>query len=253
MSTFQSYFASPPPSAYRWDNLKHAVAPTVRDHLRNVYTNLAVMLSISALGAYLDMARTVPLLHGGSVSAFGTFASLLAFSFTPATRQNESFRKYLLYTFALSKGLTLGPLIQSVLYINPSNVFFALLGSALLFASFSASALVTPRRDALYLGGLLASAVTILAGLSLANLFLRSTALFSAELYIGLIVFAFYVIFDTQVILAKAELGSRDYLAHSMELYVDLVAIFVRVLIILQKREAEKAEKDRKRRNEKRR
>ena len=131
----------------------------------------------------------------------------VAFAFTPPTPQNHTTRKYLLYTFALSKGLSLGPLIQSALYINPSNVFVALVGAALLFASFSVSAVLTPRRDALYIGGLLSSAITIMMGMSLVNLFLRSPGLFSAELYIGLLVFAGYVIFDTQVILAKVCVG----------------------------------------------
>ncbi|KAJ3057375.1 hypothetical protein HK097_008470 [Rhizophlyctis rosea] len=252
MDTFSSYFAAPPASAYRWDNLKQSVSPSVRTHLQNVYTNLAVMLSISAAGAYLDMTRMLPVLRGGSFSLFTTFASLLAFAFTPPTPQNHITRKYLLYAFALSKGLSLGPLIQSTMYINPSNVFIALLSAALLFGSFSASALLTPRRDALYIGGLLSSAVTIMMGMSIVNLFLRNSSLFSAELYLGLLVFAGYVIFDTQVILAKAELGNRDYLAHSMELYVDLVAIFVRILIILQKKEADK-ERERRKKNEKRR
>ncbi|KAJ3043704.1 hypothetical protein HDV00_004477 [Rhizophlyctis rosea] len=255
MDTFSSYFAAPPAAAYRWDNLKQAVQPTVRKHLRNVYTNLAVMLSISALGAYLDMARILPVLQGGTLSGFATFACLVAFTFTPPTPQNESYRKYLLYGFALGKGLSLGPLIESVLYVNPANVFVALLGTALLFGAFSVSAILAPssRRDVLYLGGLLSSAVLLLCGMGLVNIFLRSKALFSAELYLGLMVFALYVIFDTQVILAKAELGSRDYLAHSLELYVDAVAIFIRILVILQKKEYEKEERERKKRNEKRR
>ncbi|TPX71839.1 hypothetical protein SpCBS45565_g00780 [Spizellomyces sp. 'palustris'] len=223
------------------------LSPSIQQHVRNVYTNLAVMLAISSLGAYLNMSGII---QGGTWSLVGCMGTLIAFSLTPPNPSNENWRKYLLYGFALSKGLSLGPLLSFSLYVNPRTVFTALLGTCLIFACFSLSVLTAPSRNVLYTRGLLSTAAMLLAGLGLVNIFVGSKAIFNVELYLGLMVFAGYVVYDTQLMITKAELGSRDYLRHSMELYVDLVAIFVRVLTILNKRAEEK---DKRRRNEKRR
>jgi len=49
---------------------------------------------------------------------------------------------------------------------------------------------------------------------SLVNIFLGSTWLFTANLYIGLMVMCGFVLFDTQLIIEKAENGDKDYIWH---------------------------------------
>ena len=50
--------------------------------------------------------------------------------------------------------------------------------------------------------------------------------------------------YDTQLIVEKASAGDMDHVRHALDLLVDLIAIFVRVLIILMKNAEEKNRKE---------
>jgi hypothetical protein len=63
------------------------------------------------------------------------------------------------------------------------------------FACFSAAALLSPRRQYVYLGGLLSSVLTTFMWMRLGTwVFGGGAALFQAELYVGLAVFSGYVV-----------------------------------------------------------
>lgn len=67
----------------------------------------------------------------------------------------------------------------------------ALSSAVLIFLGFSLSAVMSERRSALYIGAFASSALGILMWLSLANMFfIRSSSIFSIELYVGLLAFA---------------------------------------------------------------
>lgn len=81
------------------------------------------------------------------------------------------------------------------------------------------------------------SALTIMMFLSLANLFIGSTLVYQIHLYGGLFVFCGLVLYDTQLIVEKRRNGDRDYIWHSVDLFLDFVNIFRRLMIILAKKE----------------
>ncbi|KAJ3153064.1 Bax inhibitor 1 [Geranomyces michiganensis] len=252
-SFFSSFASSAPQPNPSWASFKAPLAPSVRAHVTNVYLNLARMLTLSAAAAYADWAGWLSI--GGGWTAAACLGCLLVFSFTSPTPQNHGLRQGLLYGFAVLKGFSLGPLISSAMYFNPFIVPKALFGTALIFGCFSLAVLTAPessRRDIIYTRSLLAAATALMMTMSLVNIFARSAAVFNVELYLGLMMFAAYVVYDTQLMVAKAEMGSADYLAHSLELYVDLIGMFVRLVIILQKRQRESEERQR-RKNERRR
>lgn len=53
------------------------------------------------------------------------------------------------------------------------------------------------------------------------------------QLYFGLLLFVGYIIVDTQEIVERAHLGDLDYVKHALTLFTDLVAVFVRILVIM--------------------
>jgi len=90
------------------------------------------------------------------------------------------------------------------------------------------------RREYLYLGGLLSSGLSMLMWLQFASsIFGGSASIFKFELYFGLLIFVGYMVVDTQEIIEKAHLGDMDYVKHSLTLFTDFVAVFVRILIIM--------------------
>ncbi|CAI7745577.1 unnamed protein product [Closterium sp. NIES-54] len=146
----------------------------------------------------------------------------------------QPFRFRLLLAIAFSHGCSIGPLVDAVIQINPGLLVTAFVATAAIFLCFSGAALLAKRREYLYLGGFLASAVSTMLALRLASIFFGgSNAVFQIELYGGLLVFSGYIIYDTQVLLERARQGQCDHVVDALELLLDFVAVFVRILFIL--------------------
>lgn len=148
-------------------------------------------------------------------------------------------------------GLGIGPLLEYVIHVDPSIIPTAFLASTFIFVSFSLSAIFAERGKWLYLGGTLMSFLSVLMLMSLANLFLGSDLIFKVcliilflyvqyiklffqgYLYLGLALMSGFVLYDTQLIMEKRRAGDKDFIAHSVDLFVDFIGIFRRLLIIL--------------------
>ena len=49
-------------------------------------------------------------------------------------------------------------------------------------------------------------------------------------------VFCGFIMFDTQLIIRKAKNGDKDFIAHSLDLFIDFVQVFRKVLILLMQK-----------------
>jgi len=203
----------------------------VQHHLVRVYGMLAAGLVSACAGVALHTKFHV----GGLLSAFAMIGLVMWLSFTPNTPENTSKRFAMFAGLTFLKGASIGPLVALVARVDPSIIVTAFLGTVAIFTSFSAAAYYAQRRSYLFLGGILGSALSCLTLVSLANLFFWSDALFSIQLYVGLVMFCGFVLFDTQLIIEKAAAGDNDAVWHAVELFIDFMAIFVRLLIILAK------------------
>lgn len=151
------------------------------------------------------------------------------------------------------QGLSMGGLVGQLAAIDPGIILTALLGTVAIFACFSLSAMLSQRRSLLYVGGLAGSALTLLMWGSLVSMFWPTTFFFNVQLYLGLAVFMGYVVFDTQMIIEKAEAETEAGVPHDVamdaaKLFIDFVAIFVRLAIILARNKGGRKEDRRNRR-----
>lgn len=83
--------------------------------------------------------------------------------------------------------------------------------------------------------------------LSMLNIFFQSYLLYQAHVYIGLLLMCAFVLYDTQLIMEKRRLGDKDFVAHSLDLFIDLIGIFRRLVIILMDKQEQQQRRQNKR------
>lgn len=215
-------------------NMGQKLEPSVRYHLSKVYGCLTATCAAATVGSLIHLRG---IWEAGFLSALISLGLVLGLIFTPDNGKNFNMRFGLLMGFGAFTGHSLGLLLEQVIYINPAIVVTALVGTTTIFTCLSAAALLAKRGKYLFLGGILMSTLSAMALISLGNLLFRSYFVQEINLYLGLAVMAGFVLFDTQMILEKHRMGSNDCIAHSLDLFYDVVSIFRRLLIILTQKE----------------
>jgi len=215
----------------------------VQNHLRQVYLTLAATMLAAVAGCIFYLYTHLSPL----VTTIGTFVVLFGLMFesrnVPAS---ERIPRLLLFGFF--QGASVGSLVEQALTLSPMIVLQAFAVTVMVFGCFAGVATLSERRSMLYLYGMVASGMSWLMFASFLNLFVGSTALFGAEIYLGLALFVGYVCADSQMIIERADLGDDDYVRHALELFLDFIAIFVRILILFIRAAEERNAESRKKR-----
>ncbi|KAF5928543.1 hypothetical protein HPG69_015149 [Diceros bicornis minor] len=207
------------------------ITPSTQQHLKKVYASFALCMFVAAAGSYVHVVTRF--IQAGLLSALGSLGLMIWLMATPHSHETEQKRLGLLAGFAFLTGVGLGPALELCIAINPSILPTAFMGTAMIFTCFTLSALYARRRSYLFLGGILMSAMSLMLLSSLGNLFFGSIWLFQANLYVGLVVMCGFVLFDTQLIIEKAENGDKDYIWHCVDLFLDFVTLFRKLMMIL--------------------
>lgn len=224
----------------------HDISPRVQAHLGKVYLTLAAALAVSSLGTAFSIYTGL----GGFLAVIGFMVCVPWLLSVPAAPGMLRKRQMLLGGAAFSQGMLLGPLVNVAIQVHPGTLITALLGTSVVFACFTGAALLSKRRSYLYLGGLLSSAMSTLMLMRMATWFFGGQALlFQLELFGGLALFAGYTIVDSQMIVERAEAGDLDPIRGALDLFIDFMALFTRILIILL-RNAEQRQQQRGEREE---
>ena len=75
--------------------------------------------------------------------------------------------------------------------------------------------------------------------------FQRIPTNYAISIYGGLVLFALYFLFDTQNIVEKAEKSENyDPIAESLNIYIDIISIFIRIAAILEEEKRKEAEQN---------
>lgn len=218
-----------------FSTLDQKLEPPVKSHLKQVYSTLALATFAAGVGSYIHLFTN--LMSGGFLAVLGAMGFGIALSITPEDGKNVQKRLSYLLGFAACTGLSMGPLLEMAIYLNPRIIPMSLISTCLVFASFSLSSIFSTHRKWLYMGGGLMSMLSVMLFMSIINIFIGSYYLFQAQLYLGLIVFCVFVMYDTASIIEKRRMGDTDYIRHAMLLFIDFVDLFRTFLVILMQKE----------------
>ncbi|KAK5983413.1 Bax inhibitor 1 [Trichostrongylus colubriformis] len=220
-----------------FSGLNDKLEKSVQEHLRNVYATVAAGVGAAAVGAAVHIFTNV--LRANFLLSLASIVLMFALMSTPHTRANEKKRLGFFFLFCGISGVSMGPLLERVIAIDPSCVLTALLSTTIVFGCFSLVALHAPSTKFIHMGGTLASAALCL-------LFATFFASYFVIIVAGLALSCAFVVYDTQLIAEKSRRGDDDYIWHSVELFIDFANIFRYLVVLL----ADKKERDNRKRRD---
>eukprot|EP00919_Chromeraceae_sp_WS-2016_P049848 GHVR01118150.1.p1 GENE.GHVR01118150.1~~GHVR01118150.1.p1 ORF type:complete len:254 (+),score=-2.62 GHVR01118150.1:29-763(+) len=217
----------------------------VQTHLQRVYSVLAAGIAITACGVWIQM----------NFMRIHSFFALIGYLFIShlvlarrtrgsAVKDVAPMDRVCLSIFAfLLQGMALGDLM-AIAFQFPAVVPSAFFGTMAIFSCMSVSAIFARRRSFFYLIGGLGSVLSLLVIVSFISLLVGiPDIVFMATVYIGLLMFVGYILVHTQMIIERAYQGECDFISDAFSLYTDIVAVFIRILVILMNNEKKESKK----------
>ena len=212
----------------------------VLSHLKNVYATVAAGVGVATLGAMIHLFTNI--LRANFFLTLASIGLMFALISTPHTRENQKKRLGYFLAFCGLNGISMGPLLERVIAIDPSIVLTAFLSTTIVFGCFTMAALKAPTTKFIHLGGTLASASLIL-------LFAVFFVNYQVILWAGLALSVGFVLYDTQMIVEKSRMGDNDYVWHAVEIFIDFVNMFRYIMILLADKENRRENENRRKRD----
>ena len=200
--------------------------------VRRTYALVFASILVTILGA--GFAVTQPALFAAvGRHPFITFICALV-PLWMALRNHRSFPRNLAYTFLFTfvEGIWLSPLLVMYDRMQPGILGQAGLLTMSTFGALSLYAIFS-RRDFSAWGGFFTIGLWVLIATSLLNLFFRNP---TASLWLAagtIFVFGGLLVFDTWRIVRSGTYGEDDYVPAAVQIYLDLLNIFLAILHLL--------------------
>ena len=196
--------------------------------IKQTYQLFAASLLAASAGAYvgIGMAKAISSWYWGLVILEFVFLFGLY-----AAKRKPGLNMVLLFGFTFITGLTLTPLLSSVLGLKggSSIVANAFILTTVAFGGLSVFAMNT-KRDFSSMGKMLFIALIVIVVASLINIFFHSPILQLAIASISSILFSAFILYDTQNIIRGAY---ETPIEGAIALYLDFLNLFISLLQIL--------------------
>lgn len=211
--------------------------PEVRaGFVSKVYGILSVQLFVTALVATPFVTSTAvksfvahygfPLVIGISVLNIGFLIAMLCCG-------QNTLREYptnymLLGGFTITEGLLVGVICC---FYSVQAILFAVFATSILVGSLTVYAMTT-EKDFTGMGPYLFAAVVALFIFGIICMFFPFPFIHKIYCGLGILLFSFYLIYDTQMIMGNGELciGIDDYCFAALQLYIDIIQLFLYIL-----------------------
>eukprot|EP00927_Polykrikos_kofoidii_P086315 TRINITY_DN9631_c0_g1_i1.p1 TRINITY_DN9631_c0_g1~~TRINITY_DN9631_c0_g1_i1.p1 ORF type:complete len:270 (+),score=22.02 TRINITY_DN9631_c0_g1_i1:79-810(+) len=164
--------------------------------------------------------------------------ALMCFMLCPCGCE-KNLRKYplnyvLLFSFTITEGVLVGVICAGY---TLDSVLFAVIATALLVLGLTGYAMYT-KTDFTGFGAYLFAGLCVLSIFSIFALFFSLPWLHQVIACLGVLLFSFYLIYDTQKIMGKGEiaLSIDEYAFGALTLYIDIIQLFLYILQLFGRR-----------------
>jgi len=196
--------------------------------VKQTYQLFAASLLAASAGAYIGLGFAATIASMYFMFVILEFAVLFGLF---AAKKKAGLNLVLLFAFTFLSGLTLAPLLTSILGLNGggSIIANAFMLTTVAFGSLSVFAMNT-KRDFSAMGKMLFITLIVVVVASLINIFLHSPMMQLVIASISSILFSAFILYDTQNILkGRYETPIEGAIA----LYLDFLNLFISLLQIL--------------------
>lgn len=215
----------------------HAL-PLPCSFVRKVFTILTIQLmvtfGITGLFVGVQSIKTAVQQHPGIMwAAYGvTIAAIIALACCGRNRngsRSHSFDMTLLTVFTLAESYLVGAISS---YYDTDLVFIAFGITMAITLSLTLFASQTKIDFTVYSGALYSLLWGVIIFGILCAIF-RDRVAYMAYCAIGAVLFSMYLVVDVQMVIRKGNLILDDYVFAALNIYVDVIAIFLRILSLL--------------------
>lgn len=231
------------------ETVLNSSVPVRMAFLRKVYGILSVQLAMTTLVSGLIMAMPsiqMFFIRNSWIMIINMLANIAITFPLIAKRKEYPLNFKLMGVFTILNSLSLGLIVSQYDLAIVSQAFFL---TAFIVTGLTVYTLQSTQ-DFQWLGGLLYSALMVSCIGGLFHIFFRNSVMETGLSVLGAFIFAGYIIYDTQIIMKH--LCPEEYVIGVLNLYMDIINLFVKILRILnslKQGENQREKKEKKRGN----